>query len=252
MLPTKEQSLHHAYVIEGNPEINKQAIFSFLSDRFNLELGNQDFFLIEASMFGVDEAEQVVAINGRKAFNKKEKGVVIIADAFSHQAQNALLKTLEEPYPGTYTFILTSSASTFLPTVLSRVQVIRLTGGKEGTEDTNTNKSGKAKSKVFENGGEHSSELDSAKFLKASRVSRLSMVKDIMKLKEKEHIGDREIFTFLSELEEKAHAAVLRNENTALSLEVARVMTTTADFMRDTSSSKKMLLEYAALRLPLL
>lgn len=252
MLPTKEQSLHHAYVIEGNPAVTKQFIFNFLYDRFNLELGNQDFFLFETSMFGVDEAEQVVAINGRKAFNKKEKGVVIISDAFSHQAQNALLKTLEEPYPGTYIFILTSSASTFLPTVLSRVQVIRhnlrtVLGVKnENKADINS------VSKKPEISGEYTNELDSVKFLKASRVSRLSIVKDIIKLKEKEHIGDREIFAFFSDLEEKAHTAALRNENTALSLEVARVMTTIADFMRDTASSKKMLLEYAALRLPLM
>lgn len=58
--------------------------------------------------------------------SSKKIGIVENIDRFSPQALNALLKTLEEP-PARAIIILTAQdASTVLPTILSRVQTIRL------------------------------------------------------------------------------------------------------------------------------
>ena len=48
------------------------------------------------------------------------------ADALNMQSANALLKTLEEPAPGTRLLLTTSDPATLLPTVRSRCQVLRL------------------------------------------------------------------------------------------------------------------------------
>lgn len=47
------------------------------------------------------------------------------ADSMSEPAANALLKTLEEPRAGSYLVLLTSRASSLLPTVRSRCQLVR-------------------------------------------------------------------------------------------------------------------------------
>ena len=58
----------------------------------------------------------------RKAF------VLLEAQAMSEQAQNALLKVLEEPPAGVLFLLTAPSASALLPTVRSRVQSFRLPG----------------------------------------------------------------------------------------------------------------------------
>ncbi len=47
------------------------------------------------------------------------------ADKMNNQASNALLKTLEEPPPTAYIFLITSRPDALLPTILSRCQTIR-------------------------------------------------------------------------------------------------------------------------------
>ncbi len=54
--------------------------------------------------------------------------IIDSADAMNPQAQNALLKVLEEPPSGVYFFLLTANLSTLLPTVRSRTQHLKLEG----------------------------------------------------------------------------------------------------------------------------
>lgn len=51
--------------------------------------------------------------------------VVLEAHRLSRSAQNALLKTLEEPPPGTYIILITDRLSSLLPTIRSRAQIVR-------------------------------------------------------------------------------------------------------------------------------
>jgi len=51
--------------------------------------------------------------------------IVDDADKMNVQAANALLKTLEEPPPTTYIFLITSRYNSLLPTIVSRCQVMR-------------------------------------------------------------------------------------------------------------------------------
>lgn len=216
--------LHHAYIVEGGISA-REIVLAEVAQILDIDIHGQDFFVIESAMFGVDDATRAVDINSRKAFSGGKKAVCIIADIFSGQAQNALLKTLEEPTPGTHFFILTSSASVFLPTILSRVHVV--TGKSDAV----------VLPPVFDVSG----------FLKASSAKRIAMVKEIMKEKEDEKIADRDIFMFLNELEKTSYT---HTKGKSEELRVASVFTKVQDYIRDTSSSKKLLLEYVALCAP--
>ncbi len=76
---------------------------------------------------GVDEIRALLA---RLAITAYEGGnrVAIIenADKMTAQAQNALLKALEEPSPGIIFFLLATDSSQILPTVISRVRLMRM------------------------------------------------------------------------------------------------------------------------------
>jgi len=81
-------------------------------------------------------------------------------------------------------------------------------------------------------------------FLKGTPAERLLMVKQILKEKDDENISDRDIFVFVNELEKELFRV---HKGTKKEINIAHVFTKVQDYIRDTSSSKKILLEYLAL-----
>ena len=76
---------------------------------------------------GIDKVRELEQWASRKPHSSKFKSAIIYeAEKLTHQAQNALLKTLEEP-PKNTLIILTAPQETFLlPTIVSRCKVIKL------------------------------------------------------------------------------------------------------------------------------
>jgi DNA polymerase III subunit delta' len=80
----------------------------------------------ESGSIKIDQVRDAIDRSAYRPFEGKRRVVIIDeADALVPEAQNALLKTLEEP-PAASTFVLvTSRADVLLPTVLSRCQRLR-------------------------------------------------------------------------------------------------------------------------------
>lgn len=92
---------------------------------------NPDVFYVKATKtksISVDDIrEQIVEKVKTKPYSYKYKIFIIDkADTLTVQAQNALLKTLEEPPEYVVIMLLTQNIESFLPTVLSRCVVMKL------------------------------------------------------------------------------------------------------------------------------
>lgn len=75
----------------------------------------------------VDEIRELIAITSRHTFEGGRRVVLIEhADKMNAPAQNALLKTLEEPVPGTVFLLMTESPALVLPTIVSRCRELKL------------------------------------------------------------------------------------------------------------------------------
>ncbi len=75
----------------------------------------------------IDEVRAMLDWAGKTSSRGRGKVVVLHpAEALNLQSANALLKTLEEPAPGTRLILTVSDTSTLLPTVRSRCQQLRL------------------------------------------------------------------------------------------------------------------------------
>ncbi len=250
--------MHHAFVVEGDVDVSLASVLDFTDKSFGMPKGHADVVYIDRIQgnFGVDDVEDVVQINSRKPISGNRKIVILAISTISHQAQNALLKVLEEPRPGTIFFILTRTAGIFLPTILSRVQILRDTSSAQDHGATDgTNKSVTTKNLSKEQIKEQkniSKTLSATAFVEHDISSRLRQVKEILKMKDDEEVGDEQIFDFITNIEKEA---CVRTESIGMKdlkprLLVAEVFAVVSDFVRDSSSSKKMLLEYLALRLP--
>ena len=84
---------------------------------------------VKAGMAGipVDEIRYVITQVGQHTFVGGRRVVIIErADKMNPQAQNALLKTLEEPLPDTVFLLLTDAPELLLPTIVSRCRALKL------------------------------------------------------------------------------------------------------------------------------
>ena len=88
-----------------------------------------DVLIVEPGETGaikIDQVRDAIERSAYRPFEGRRRAVIVDqADAMASEAQNAMLKTLEEP-PGASTFVLvTSRPDVLLPTVRSRCQCLR-------------------------------------------------------------------------------------------------------------------------------
>lgn len=90
------------------------------------EGGEPDFSLIQSD--GAILKPQVEAIPGKIAIKPKKHRAILIASAanLNANAANLLLKSIEEPPPGTFFLLATSNISALLPTIVSRCVVVNI------------------------------------------------------------------------------------------------------------------------------
>lgn len=125
--------ISHAHIIVGEDGIGKSNLAKLLA--INILGGHQDRNYVDIvnyrckkSSFGVDDVRDIVGEVSKKPF-EGDKKVIIIHDGnkMTVQAQNALLKTIEEPPKGVFIILLCESLELILDTIKSRCQIYKLT-----------------------------------------------------------------------------------------------------------------------------
>lgn len=79
----------------------------------------------KTSLITVEQVREFIALSSSKEVRDRYF-IITPADAMNEAAQNAFLKTLEEPKPFCHFVLLTEQPSALLPTILSRSQVFSL------------------------------------------------------------------------------------------------------------------------------
>lgn len=212
--------LHHAYLIENdNQDILIELEKFFIKDlKFEIK-ANPDFWYGKFDTFGIDDGRVIKEKQSQKAFSGDKKIFVIIANFFTHQAQNSLLKMFEEPTEGTHFFIITQNIETLLPTLRSRMFVIQ------------RNYSIKNKSEFLD------TSIKPKEFLESSKVVRIKLLDFIIQEKDK-----NSAILFLNELE-KILGENISNKNIRKIREILKCK----KYLNGPSPSVKMILEHISL-----
>jgi DNA polymerase-3 subunit delta' len=141
--------LHHAYILTGPPSAPRRALADALSQSLmcaqpvdgdacgqcagcrKFAGGNcPDGVDLRPNDKGVIAIDAIRAVTARLSLRASEGATKIVrvhdADRMPAAAQNALLKTLEEPVGDTLFLLLTARLRALLPTLRSRCQILRL------------------------------------------------------------------------------------------------------------------------------
>lgn len=156
-----DKRIAHAHLIAGPDGIGKSVFSKDLAKIIlHPEVTNHhenyvDIIEIrnDKNSIGVEEVRKIVSEANVKPF-EGDKKVIVIYDAqkMTVQAQNAILKTIEEPIEGVFFIFIVESVEDVLPTIRSRTQAHRLSplSNKEMDEyiTLNFNLNDEAKEKV--------------------------------------------------------------------------------------------------------
>lgn len=243
---------HHAYLLLGQREWWLEKL------KPDLPL---DRVYQETETYGIDEARQLKRwqeqtiitetrpprpslYSGHPSLAKEGKGggsrrfLIISFRQITPEAQNALLKTLEEPTLGNHFFLITESAHGLLPTLLSRLQILQL--ANESGDDA----------------------LDqwADKFLAAAYEERLALILDYLTHLEalppsggsgtSSHAAKAAALRLVNVLESKLHAQLERDPHNQKLISALATLLTMGDYLHDQAALPKLILEHLALVLP--
>lgn len=128
-----KNALSHAHLIIGPEGIGKSILARMFALRILGKELDHDYADIihyrpEKASFGVDEVRKIIEEVLKRPYEGDKKVIIIHQGSkLTVQAQNALLKTIEEPPQGVYIMLLSESLELLLDTIKSRCQIYKLT-----------------------------------------------------------------------------------------------------------------------------
>ena len=210
----------HAYVAEGG-ENAITAVRAFLVEAGIAQGAN--LYVRAHTHFGVDVARELRERASLRAWGGGEEGrraFVVAASVITTEAQNALLKTIEEPPANAVFILLVPSPHTLLPTLLSRMQRLEVEVQQH-----------------------EAAPIDAHAFFAAPPAKRLEMLKKILDAEERDVGG---AIAFLSECERELARSFDASAHSA-TREGIEAVYRARRYIADKGALMKLLLEQVAL-----
>ena len=210
-------------------EQSLEALLEKLEKEKVIARGSPDLFSRSYRRFGVDEAQELRARARSKPVAGAHRVFLLFVPAITTEAQNALLKTLEEPVAGALFFLIVPSPEMLLTTIRSRVQHLSL--GSEGA-------------------GQVQTLVNTDDFLAASPDKRLTMLKPLYEHDDPPAGGEgRDIGAVIAFLQSLETYFVKEKRSTSVT-EGIRAIYRARKYATDKGSLLKALLEQVALLAP--
>lgn len=113
---------HHAYIVAGEKEASITLTVEYISKEYALAArANQDLIVRRYGLFSVEDARDIQTLAALSPLQGETKAIILAINRIYHEAQNALLKLLEEPHEGTIIVLCVPHIALLLPTVRSRL-----------------------------------------------------------------------------------------------------------------------------------
>ena len=211
----------NTFLIAGSSDDIPQVFVLLKKEGIETE-ANPDLYVRQYRQFGIDDAQELRLRASSRAVGDR-RVFVVAAGGMTSEAQNALLKTLEEPPANALFIFLIPAPETLLATIRSRAQIVRL-------DDSETH----AK--------QHP--IDPAEFFAATPAKRIELLKVVLEKDDDDKYNTGGILAFLASLEKYAADMKAGTKDTLTTIYRARM------YITDRGALVKTLLESVALLSP--
>jgi hypothetical protein len=225
---------HHAYFLEGETHLLRE-VSDDVRAREHIKPNDPDFLERAYEKFGVEEAAELRTLASFKSAGEKSFFIIAIS-SITTEAQQALLKLLEEPRAG-LTLVLVLPHGVLLPTLRSRMLAYPYV--------RELNSLGSLAPKSSSQPDIFAQQI--LTFLKSPYKTRSAAITELLKDDE----GARErVRAFVNGLETELHTKLLQSQGKKEFREALEDIAKVRSYAGDRSPSFKMLLEHLALVLP--
>ena len=122
---TFPENLYHSYVVEGEPEITGTSLLRFLEKIGIVEINSPDILFQVYESFSIDDSREIKDWYNRKGIGQCKKVCILATKFINREAEQTLLKIIEEPTDNTHFFIIVPDASVLADTIISRVHIVK-------------------------------------------------------------------------------------------------------------------------------
>jgi len=223
LLNSADNLAHHAYAFVAQGKGLTKKLLSFLKEKLGVEhRGNPDVFVQSYETLTIDDARGLKDSHATRPFAENGKKIFILeADSITHEAQNALLKIFEEPNDYAHFFLIIHSEESLLPTLRSRLFMVRGSGVQDEDEKVDKNL---------------------ANFLSGTKAERITQVDKLAADISDGKKAKSAALEFCAALSRH-----LRNDGVEKNAKALAAVAQTESYLRDRAPSVKQLLEYVAL-----
>lgn len=220
-------NLYQSYIIEGEPNVLAYEILRFLENRGDIKKNSEDTLCEIYDSFFIDDSRVIKEWHNNKKVSQDKRICVIAAKFLNREAEQTLLKILEEPQEQTHFFIILPNISSLSGTILSRSHTVKL--GEETNIETQ---------KLID------------KFIKTNIKDRLDIVADIIKNKKDEDSSSvlrSYALSFINEIEKRIYEKFKNDKSNENLLKVLEQIHESRSYLNSQGASVKMILENLAL-----
>ena len=216
--------MQQAHIVEGEAEQGIKRVEGLVLKELGMRAkANPDFIVLRYGLLTIEDARAISSIAATAAHAGDHKVIIIAAARAYHEAQNALLKIFEEPPEGAYLFLILPSLGSLLPTLRSRVQILRVEEGNIVMPEA------------------------AQTFLTANKEKRSALIKKLASGRDDEERRENrdEALSIVNGIEQAAVAKGVET-NAALLSDISKLR----GFLYDRSAPVRMILEHLSLVLP--
>ncbi len=221
------ENLYHSYIVEGDPESTAVELADFLKKREGFDTDNPDFLCQNFESFTVLDANGIKEWHSNKGITTGKKVCIIGTKFINREAEQSLLKMIEEPGHNTHFFIIVPRASSLLDTIRSRAHIIKV-GNKEDTTQKN---------KI-------------AEFIKESASKRIELVSKLIDAnKDNETSGELrfQAIALINGIEKSFYDKFKKDKNDEEVIFILNELENSRKYLSTPGASVKMILEHIAL-----
>jgi len=221
------ENLYHSYVIEGNPEEVAYSIRLLLEERGEVNKNSPDVMLSLFDSLNIEDSHNIKEWHMNLPIDGKKKVCIIGAKFINREAEQALLKIIEEPLTSSHFFIVVPDSSLLLDTILSRVHLIKNIKNDNTIDDK-----------------------FASDFIKLLPSARIEKIADIIKeFKDDENSGGlrHKATTLLNSLERIIYEKWKKDLNNENYKFILNELKNCRDYLSTPGASVKMILEHIAL-----